>query len=434
MINNFFNIKDRAIEISNKNLFLFTLLFIFIGFFYDLSHYLILDMNEGLYSEVAREMLTIKSYVIPILNHVPYIEKPPLFYWLVMLSYKIFGVSTFAARLVPTISSALVSLFLVLLCRQNNYFRAGCCAGIIFSSSIFTAVIGRVVFFDMLLTAEITVAFHLFFFWYKTDNAKYLWGAYFVIALAFLTKGMIAICIAGGVSIMFMLLQRATSKKITAFFNLVGIAIFLAIVVPWVIAVSIKLPGFIWNYFINEQSYRFFNKRIPHDYHNGGFYYYIPRVFVYLFPWTLFIYPSKSGFLRRWLRRLRSSCMSLYIPVAYSSPPCRKPDFLGLFVPNPENLLVRGIPILFGRIRGKIVEQNPFKVFLWCWFLFTLLFFSLAADKGDCYMMVGTPPLAILLGLSLEKLLRENKYHVFAGLFYVLSGAGIVTSTYLLLI
>lgn len=365
---------------SRKIWWLFTLLCVFFGFFYGNAHYLILDMNEGLYAEAAREMFVTKDYVIPHLNGVPYLEKPPMLYWLITLSYKLFGVSTFAARLIPSFSSALVSLLLVLFGWYNGLTsRASCVAVIIFATSIITAVIGRVVFFDMLLTLWITAALFCFLHWYRTDNVKCLWGAYLLVACAFLTKGPIAICVAGGVAMAFMLLHCASLKKIAAFFNPVGIAIFLVITMLWVIPATLKLPGFAREYFVNEQLLRFLNKRIPHDYHTGPFYFYIPRVMTYLLPWTFFL------------------------------------------------------PSVFGRIRGKIAQQNIFKLFLWVWFLFTLLFFSLSGDKGDYYMIVGAPPLVLLLGIEIENLLRKNKHFLFAMLFYVLSLGSVVALIVMLL-
>jgi hypothetical protein len=60
---------------------------IFFSCYYGISAYAILDMNEGLYAEVAREMLVNKHFIIPYLNNVPYLEKPPLLYDNPQLSY-----------------------------------------------------------------------------------------------------------------------------------------------------------------------------------------------------------------------------------------------------------------------------------------------------------------------------------------------------------
>ncbi|MDA8120679.1 MAG: glycosyltransferase family 39 protein, partial [Gammaproteobacteria bacterium] len=69
------------------------------------------NLNEGLYAEAAREMLT-HNPMIPRLDGMPYLEKPPILYWLIMLSYKIFGIGKFAARL-PSALAALGTLVVV---------------------------------------------------------------------------------------------------------------------------------------------------------------------------------------------------------------------------------------------------------------------------------------------------------------------------------
>src|SRR5580704_16513287 len=67
-------------------------------FFMPLGLHALWDSDEGRYAEIAREMLELKSWVIPHLNYVLYFEKPPLMYWLTAMSMAIFGHNAFAAR------------------------------------------------------------------------------------------------------------------------------------------------------------------------------------------------------------------------------------------------------------------------------------------------------------------------------------------------
>src|SRR5512137_601646 len=57
------------------------------------------DPDEGMYAEIAREMLASRDWVVPTFNGVPYIEKPPLTYWLTAAALAALGPSEFAARL-----------------------------------------------------------------------------------------------------------------------------------------------------------------------------------------------------------------------------------------------------------------------------------------------------------------------------------------------
>src|SRR5579871_5133208 len=62
------------------------------------------EPDEGRYAEIPREMLQRGEWVVPYLQQEPYLDKPPLLYWLVMLSYRLFGVSAASARLVPALA------------------------------------------------------------------------------------------------------------------------------------------------------------------------------------------------------------------------------------------------------------------------------------------------------------------------------------------
>ena len=68
-------------------------------FFFRLGAPGLMDPDEGRYAEIAREMLLLKDWLIPHLNLVPYLEKPPLVYWLTSLSFSNFGLTEWAARL-----------------------------------------------------------------------------------------------------------------------------------------------------------------------------------------------------------------------------------------------------------------------------------------------------------------------------------------------
>ena len=108
----------------------------FIACFYGLSSYPILDMNEGLYAEIAREMLSNNHYIIPHLNNLPYLEKPPLLYYLIAISYRIFGINVFAARLVPAIFLGLTALCAFTVGVRSRAHRTGFIAALILLSSI----------------------------------------------------------------------------------------------------------------------------------------------------------------------------------------------------------------------------------------------------------------------------------------------------------
>lgn len=75
--------------------------------FFNLWRYGLWEPDEARYAEIAREMVSGASYLVPHLNYVIYVEKPPLLYWLTALSYHVFGTNEFAARFFPAIFAVL---------------------------------------------------------------------------------------------------------------------------------------------------------------------------------------------------------------------------------------------------------------------------------------------------------------------------------------
>jgi len=352
--------------------------FIFFSCYYGLASYAILDMNEGLYAEAAREMLVNKHFIIPYLNKVPYLEKPPLLYWLIALSYKIFGVNEFAARVIPSTFTALTCLSVFFAGKKLQTTRTGFIASIILLTSIVFIMIGRVVFFDMLLTFFISGSLFLFYFWTQETRSGYLYSSYIFLGLAILTKGFLAMVLIPIIMIIFLFLMKADKEHYKALFNKKALILFLMITLPWHLLAMFSFAQFTWEYFINNQILRFFNLRFPHDYHTGPIYFYVPRTIAYLLPWSIFL------------------------------------------------------PFLFWPLKLKRPFE-PLQAFLWTWFLVMFVFFSLSGDKGDYYLVIGIIPLAWLLAQKIESWFVEEESRWLKFGFYLialgLSIAGIVSLT-----
>ena len=98
--------------LKKKIIFLLIIIAIsYIFFFLNLGSYSLKEPDEGRYAEIPREMVETGDYIVPHLNYVRYFEKPPLLYWMIALSYKIFGVSEWSFRL-PNALFALLSALL----------------------------------------------------------------------------------------------------------------------------------------------------------------------------------------------------------------------------------------------------------------------------------------------------------------------------------
>ncbi len=367
---------------------LFMICVAFTSFYFNLGSYGLLNDNEGLYAEIPREMLISGDFILPHLNGVPYIEKPPLLYWLIAFSYHLFGVNESAARFIPATSGFLTFFILTWFLWRLGRETSSIIAGLIWSTSLGVIVLSRTVMFDMLLTCLLTLTLTSYYMWVVKRTRIYLSTAYIALALAILTKGMVALVLTIMVIIVFTFIKNQhrslsfaqgvgkTLKDLTDLLSPLEITIFLTITVPWHVIMAVRAKHFLWFYFINEDLLRFLGLREPHDYYSGPFYYYLIRVFAFLFPW----------------------CFMLPVLLLRSSR-----SYVTGYLQRP----------------GKRTLQ----VFLWTWFLTFLAFFTISRAKANYYMITGTPPLIILMALKLKDYHLDLRKILFP--FLVTAGLGL---------
>src|ERR1700730_687429 len=133
------------------------------AFFFHLGSYGLWEPDEARYAEIAREMLATGNFIVPHLNYVPYIEKPPLLYWMTSLAFHFLGTNEFAARLVPALSALGGVAVTYWFGRRAFDHRRGLLAAAILITSPLYAVMAQVLITDMLLTVLLTVAFFSLF-------------------------------------------------------------------------------------------------------------------------------------------------------------------------------------------------------------------------------------------------------------------------------
>ena len=116
------------------------------------------NVNEGLYARIPVEMLASRDFVIPTLNGVPYLEKPPLLYWITALAYAVFGVSEMSARAGPVLGALLTFAAVAWFARRRLAVNADAYALAILISAPVVVLSGRTLIFDMLLTGLLSAA------------------------------------------------------------------------------------------------------------------------------------------------------------------------------------------------------------------------------------------------------------------------------------
>jgi 4-amino-4-deoxy-L-arabinose transferase-like glycosyltransferase len=268
----------------------------------------LMDDVDAVQAQIARTMLESGDWVSARLDGVLYLEKSPLKYWMMAVSFAIFGVSDWAARL-PVVLCIIALCWLVTKFGEWAFGRnEGFYAGLALSTCIGLFLFTRILIPDVILTGTITLA--LWAMLRALDDAEprpRLWAAVMALSMGtgLLLKGLIALVFpvaAGGLWLLLtgQLFVRRTWQRLRP---LSGIALLLLVAAPWHIIATLKNPpyfdfsmeagpgqyrGFFWFYFFNEHILRFLNRRWPRDYNT------VPRHLFWLFhllwffPWSAY--------------------------------------------------------------------------------------------------------------------------------------------------
>jgi 4-amino-4-deoxy-L-arabinose transferase-like glycosyltransferase len=286
----------------------------------------LLDDADSVHAEVAREMLVRHDYVTLFANGIRYLEKAPLLYWSMAASFKVFGVSDWAAR-VPLALFAL-ALFFSAYALGKLLFRdatAGFYAALILLTSFGIFIFTRILIPDAMVCLWTTLA--IFFFWKslqeETPSRFTALGFAAACALSVLTKGLIGPVFPLAIVLLFLFVTRRLGH-LRRWHPVLGFLFFLVIAAPWHILAGLDNPsqgnpgaffhpsaptdgnvhGWFWFYFINEQLLRYLNQRIPRDYDTVPLLLFWGLLFVWLMPWCAFVFkalgriPWKSAWKR----------------------------------------------------------------------------------------------------------------------------------------
>jgi 4-amino-4-deoxy-L-arabinose transferase-like glycosyltransferase len=303
--------RNRAQPSAGRNLYLYLAVLLFAGAVYlgcIGSPPSLMDDVDAVQAQIARNMLTSGDWVTARLDGVPYLEKSPLLYWAIAVTYQVFGVHDWAAR-IPVALSAMG------LCWLTAAFgiwafgrRAGFYAGLIVATCIGLFLFTRVLIPDVMLTLTIALAMWAFLRALDEDEPRPRWWAFVLAAslgVGLLLKSTIALLFpaAAGAIYLFLTRQFFSSRTWKRLHPFSGLAIILLIAAPWHVLATLRNPpyfsfsfhsgpgeyhGFLWFYFMNEQVLRFLNLRYPRDYNTVPRLYFWLFHFLWLFPWSIY--------------------------------------------------------------------------------------------------------------------------------------------------
>jgi 4-amino-4-deoxy-L-arabinose transferase-like glycosyltransferase len=315
-------------------------------FFFGLAYFGLLGADEPRYAQVAREMLSRHDWITPTLGGVPWLEKPPLYYWQAMLAYSAFGVSDWAARIPSAVDATLMVVTVYLFLRR---FRPGFQLDGALMAASASGVIGfaRAASMDMPLAATFTIALLAWYAWYESESKGYLALSYIFLGLATLAKGPVAPFFAVIVILVFAAM-KGDYRLVARTCWIPGVAIFFLTALPWYVAVQLRNPEF-FRVFIVEHNLERFGKDLYH--HTQPFWYYLPVVLLGLVPWTMFVSMALAETVRAW----------------------------------------------WAEKRELLRSDDAFPAFLVIWLIVPVLFFSFSASKLPGYILPAIPAGTLLL-------------------------------------
>lgn len=318
----------------------------------------LLGADEPRYAQVAREMLERHDWVTPTMFGKPWLEKPPLYYWGAMLSYRTAGgVHDWAARMPSVVLCTAMVFFIFVWVRRFG-------PGMQLDAALITAGSAMVIGFsrgastDMPLTATFTMAMLSWYAWHTEQRRVWLLPFYFFLALASLSKGPAAAFLAAVIIGAFAALRRDGRLLLRTLWP-TGILVYLAVTLPWFIAIQRANPEFFRVFILEHNLARFATDLYRHK---QPFWYFLPVALVGLLPWTVFVIAAVVDAIRDW----RFS------------------------VEQPAG-------------------EEDFRTFLVLWLLLPIVFFSFSQSKLPGYILPAIPAGTLLLANFVRRREEEGE-------------------------
>ncbi|MBN1872559.1 MAG: glycosyltransferase family 39 protein [Candidatus Omnitrophica bacterium] len=323
--------------------------------------------DENFYFESAKEMLETSDLVTPRYMGVERFQKPILFYWLVLLSFKIFGVNWFSARLVSIIFGSLLCVLIFVI--ADMFFgskRMGLLAALFLATIPLYYRYARLSLPDMTLLFFLSLALFCFFKAHKQKADKLSRLFMFVsLAMAFLAKGFVGIILPILVIGLFSLIYK---EKVFTFKEAsLGILIFLVLVAPWF-------------YFIFRTHGSSYAEHV----------------------WTREVlqrigYGQGVNFVACFFKNLCFYIYNLFIKfLPYS-----------LFMPIA---VAESARLLSSNLRGGQDKRKDIHLFLIIWFLTVIIFFSLIPERRTHYLLALSVPFACYTAILFERVLADKTF------------------------
>lgn len=328
----------------------------------------LLDPDEPVYAETAREMIQFKDFLSPRIFGEYWYDKPPMYYWLVALSQMIFGYNEFAARFPAALMATGTAIMVYFSGTKLFNERAGFWSSLVLISSIQFFYMGKAAVTDTTLLFFMTGAILSFIH-------KRYWLMYICMALATVTKGPIGIVFPGTIIFLYLLFMGQL-REIFSMHVIRGMLLYFLVASPWYYAMyTVHGMPFIETFLGFHNVTRF---TTPEHASRVTFWYYFPVVLLGMFPWT--------------------------------------------------GILFQSIKASIGESR---IDDMRKLMLLHVWWGFVFLFFTICKTKLTSYVLPMWPPMAMIIGWNISRLMVKQRYNTTfyswmfgSGFFFLLLGAG----------
>jgi 4-amino-4-deoxy-L-arabinose transferase-like glycosyltransferase len=218
------------------------------------------DPDAGMYADIGQHMAMSGDWITPRFNGLRYVEKPPLLYWLIALTYRLTGPSEWGAHLWPALSGIAGVAVTSLIGREAFGPNAGLLAGLILATNVGYFVFARVISTDLLFACFLSLTLFAFLQSYRGRGPRWKLVLYLSLGLAVMTKGIIGILLPGLVVTAFLALVRdlPAFRRVGVWW---GMPLVLGLALPWHVAVAARQEGFFRFYVLDNQILRFLGQR-----------------------------------------------------------------------------------------------------------------------------------------------------------------------------
>jgi 4-amino-4-deoxy-L-arabinose transferase-like glycosyltransferase len=332
----------------------------------------LLGPDEPRYARVAIEMGRAGEWVTPTLQGEPWLEKPPLYYWLAGAAFRFLGENEGAARLPAVLAALLLVGATALVGARLLGASSGLHAGFALSTSLLVFAYGRAASMDMLLAAWVTLAIGLFALrLFGIAGRLAVPAAFAAMGLATLAKGPLGLLLPALVVFGFALATRDL-RPLRLALDPWGLLAFLLVAAPWYAAILADQGRHFVDVFLLNHNVARFTSSIHN--HPGPVVYYVPVLLAGLFPWSGFVLLAFTGLAPR---------------------------------------------------RSRV------DLFVLLWLVLPLAFFSLAGSKLPGYILPCLAPLALLIGRAAVRLTADDAERPASGTLRAAALVGLVVGALL---